>query len=61
MEEIQNPLTTRHRFDQPMQCLLTYREHVELEYASQFIPYLVSSFRPLRTCCLMFAYAPLPS
>jgi len=34
MENIQ------HRFDQPMPSPLTYREHVELEYASQFIPFL---------------------
>jgi hypothetical protein len=40
MEKIQNPQTTQHRFDQPVKCPLTYREHVELEYASQFIPYL---------------------
>jgi hypothetical protein len=40
MEKIQNPQTTQHRFDQPMKCPLTYRERVELEYASHFIPYL---------------------
>ena len=29
-----------HRFDQPMQCARTRRAHIELEYASQFIPFL---------------------
>ena len=29
-----------HRFDQPMQCARTRREHIELEYAAQFIPFL---------------------
>ena len=29
-----------HRFDQPAQCPLTYRERAELKYASQFIPFL---------------------
>jgi hypothetical protein len=40
MEKTQNLQTTPHRFDQPMQCPLTYRERVELEYTSHFIPYL---------------------
>jgi L-2-amino-thiazoline-4-carboxylic acid hydrolase len=29
-----------HKFDQPLQCPLTRRQRVELEYASHFIPYL---------------------
>lgn len=30
----------QHRFDQPMPRAPTWREHVELEYALQFIPFL---------------------
>lgn len=40
MEKIQNPQATQHRFDQPTKHPLTYRERVEAEYASTFIPYL---------------------
>ena len=40
MEKMENPHTTQHRFDQPVKHPLTYRERVELEYASTFIPYL---------------------
>ena len=40
MPEIQNPQATPHRFDQAMPSPLTFRQHVELEYASQFIPFL---------------------
>ena len=32
--------TPAHRFDQPIQCPLTCRERIELEYTSHFIPYL---------------------
>ena len=40
MEKIQNSPATPHKFDQPMKSPLTCRERVELEYTSQFIPYL---------------------
>ena len=33
-------MTTQHKFDQPIEQALTYRERVELEYASHFIPFL---------------------
>lgn len=42
MEKKENPQTTQHRFDQPVKQPPTYRERVELEYASTFIPYLKS-------------------
>ena len=42
MEEIQEPQATPHKFDRPMKSPPTYRERIELEYGSQFIPYLKS-------------------
>jgi hypothetical protein len=40
MEKIQTPQMPHHRFDQPIPSPLTFRERVELEYTSQFIPFL---------------------
>ncbi len=40
METTQNQRETRHKFDQPLKRPLTYRERVELQYASNFIPFL---------------------
>jgi hypothetical protein len=37
---IADPMTIRHKFDQPMKHALTYRECTELEYTSHLIPYL---------------------
>ena len=37
-KQISKPI--HHKFDQPIKCPLTYRQRVEFEYASHFIPYL---------------------
>jgi hypothetical protein len=37
-KQISKPI--HHKFDQPTKCPLTYRQRVEFEYASHFIPYL---------------------
>jgi hypothetical protein len=40
MEKPASPQVTQHHFDQPVKRPPTYREQIELEYTSQFIPYL---------------------
>ena len=42
MKEKQNPQVPQHRFDRPMECPLTHRERLELEFGTHFIPYLKS-------------------